>query len=232
MRKHSVLYGALAIAAVGLLAACGDDSSPVKPSPLTPSPIAGIEVVGPDSLRAGQSAQFVANIRQADGTTKSATSMPNLRWSSSNTSVASVSNSGVVTAATPWAVGEAVITAAITQQGVFPGTRRVVIGLTAALEVSQQGAPGQRTYVFAVTLTESSGVSATVTGLLISLDDGVSGECIWTPDKLGETRLPANGTLALGPLACGYEGSSNVGVSIDLTYDNGHATHVGLLRWL
>jgi hypothetical protein len=84
MRKRTVLYRSLMIVAVGLFVACGDDPSPVKPSPLSPSPFASIQVMGPDSVASGQSAQFVANIRQADGTTKSATSMPNLGWFSSN----------------------------------------------------------------------------------------------------------------------------------------------------
>ena len=121
MRKRSVLYGVLTIA-VGLFVACGDDPSPVKPSQISASPSASIEVIGPDSLEPGESAQFFANIRQADGTTKSATNMPNLIWRSSNTSVMSVSNSGLVTARSE--VGEALITA---EQGAVRGERGVVI---------------------------------------------------------------------------------------------------------
>ena len=45
-----------------------------QPNPAQCAPFAAIQVVGPDSVAAGQSVQFVATIRQADGTTKSATS--------------------------------------------------------------------------------------------------------------------------------------------------------------
>ena len=122
MRKRSVLYVSMTFAAACLFVGCGDDPSPVKPSALSPSPFASIQVIGPDSLEPGQSAQFVANIRQTDGTTKSATSMPNLTWRSSNASVMSVSNSGVVTARS--VVGDAVISA---EQGAVRGEREVVI---------------------------------------------------------------------------------------------------------
>jgi hypothetical protein len=230
MRKRSVLYVCVTIAAVGLLAACRDPA-PVKPSPLSQSEFVGIEVTGPDSLGAGQSAQFVANIRQVDGTTKSATNMPNLRWRSSNTSVMSVSDSGVVTA-TQSAVGEALITADITPLGAVQGTRKVVIRpkavVTVALEVTQQDTSEQVSYV--VKLSESAGVPATVTELWLTLDEGWSGQCSWTSDKLGPTRLPANGTLALGPLTCGLGPDFNVVVSIWLTDDNGYRTYVELRR--
>jgi hypothetical protein len=66
------------------------------------------------------------SIRQSDGTTKSATSMQNLRWRSSNTSLMGVSNSGLVTVS-PSARGEAVITADIAPQGVIRATRELVV---------------------------------------------------------------------------------------------------------
>ena len=126
MRRRTVPYGLLAIVAVGLLVACGDDASPVKPSRPSTSPFAGIQVMGPDSVANGRSVQFLASIRQADGTTKSATSMPNLTWRSSNNSLMSVSPSGVVTAS-PSARGEALITADLTGQPALRGTREVVV---------------------------------------------------------------------------------------------------------
>jgi hypothetical protein len=234
MRRRSFLYGSLAIAAVGLLAACGEDP-PTKPSPPGTSPFAAIQVMGPDSVLAGQSAQFVANIRQADGTTKSATGMPNLRWASSKPWVLSVSSSGMVTAS--WsAYGEAVITADLTNQTAVRGTRDVEVGpaVTGTLDVSQSGTePDRVSYVFALKLTESAGVPWTVTEVWIS--DGGGGEvCSWTPYKLGQTRLPANGTLALDPLTCGdfYQKLFYVSVFIILTDDNGHLTYVDLYRVL
>jgi hypothetical protein len=232
MQKRAGLFGSLTIAAVCLSVACGDD-------PLTtPSEIARIQVIGPDSLKAGQSAQFVANIRQADGTTKSATRLPNLSWRSSNPSVISVSNSGMVTA-TPSGFGEAVITAEMTSLVPYEGTHKVVIVpravVTGTLEVTQsRTAPNQVSYVFALKLTESAGVPATVTALWIDFDDGWSGQCFWTQDKLGQTRLTANGTLALDPLTCdlGHGEAVDFSVNVTLTDDNGYLTGVYLFRKL
>jgi len=235
MRKRSVLYRSLTLAAVVLFAACGDDPLPTTPTTLSPSEFAGIEVVGPDSILAGQSVQFVANIRQADGTTKSARSMPGLSWRSSNTSVMSVSASGVVTA-TPSGFGEAaMITADITAPGVVQGTREVVVkrkaAVTATFEVSQAGAEPNVPYVFDVKLTESAGVPATVTAIWITFDDGWGGQCSWTPDKLSQTRLPANGTLALEALACNDGGKAfSVEITVYLEDDSGYQTIVGLYR--
>jgi len=231
MRMRTVLYGSLAMAAVGLLAACSEDT-PTKPSQ-PGATFVSIQVMGPDSLVAGQSAQFVANIQQADGTTKSATSMPNLRWRSSIPTLLSVSSSGLATAT--WGFGEAVITADFTSPTFVQGTRVVSIlrAVTGTIEVSQSGTEPHVSYVFALKLTESAGVPKTVTDLSITFDDGWGGGCNWFPYKLGPTRLPANGTLALEPLTCDvYQKAFEVVVSITFTDDNGRMTYVELYRVL
>jgi hypothetical protein len=218
----------LALAAIGLVVACGDDPSPVKPSPLTPSPFAAIQVMGPDSIGTGETAQFVASLRQADGTTKSATSMPNLKWASSNTAVMFVSSSGVVTASDSIygesVFGKTVISAELVGQPSLRGTREVVIQppVTGTLEVTQIGTGGKVEYVFAVTLTELKGVPAIVTAAWIDLNLGLRGQCIFDPARLGQRRVPANGTLTL-ELTCPSDGpASNADVAINLTDDNGH----------
>jgi hypothetical protein len=231
MCSRSVLYdyGSLTIALVGLLVAGCGDSSPTKPSRPTPSQFAGIEVTGPDSVFGGQSAQFVANIRQADGTTKSATSMPGLRWRSSNPWVMSVSNTGVVTASGPGS-GEAVITADIPASGSAQGTRTVLFrpAVTAALDVTKQETAGQISYAFALTLTESASVPTTITAIWVTFDSGWGAQCSWTSNQLRQSRLPANGTLVLDPLICDdfHEEASSVDVSIELTDDKGHRTQI------
>ena len=234
MRTRLVLSRALTIAAIGLLVACGDDPVPTQPARLTwNQSVTGIDVVGPDSLGGGQSAQFVANFRYADGSTKSATSLPELRWRSSNPIVLSVSTSGVVTASL-YERGEAVITASIGTGGV-QGTRHVVMrpkaAVAAAFEISQQETAGQLSYVFAVKLTESAGVPATVTDVWITFDSGWSGQCGFTADKLGQTRLQANETLTLHPLVCGSPRDEpfDVEVFVGLQDDNGYTT--GTSQW-
>ena len=101
--------------------------------------------------------------------------------------------------------------------------------IAAALEASQQGTPGQ--YGFAVKFTESAGVPATVTDLWLHFDSGWSGQCGWTAAELGQPRLPANGTLALGPLTClyyPYGGDIYLDVDISLLDDNGYVTRIFL----
>jgi hypothetical protein len=200
MGTRSLLCGCLTIGAIGLFVAGCGDGSPTKPSPPTPSEFAGIEVTGPDSLGAGQSAQFVANIRQTDGgTTKSATRMPNLRWRSSNPSVMFASSSGVVTASDSVfgesVSGEAVITAELTNPPGVQGTRKVVIlpkaVITATLEAGPQGTPGQ--YVFALKFTESAGVPATVTDLWFHSTVAGVGNAAGPPPSWASRAFPRRG---------------------------------------
>ena len=127
MRGRAVLNSSLAIATACLFSACSEEA-PAKPSPISSSPIASIQVVGPDAIYRGESVQFLASIRQADGTTKSATSMPNLRWASSDTSVLLVNSSGVVRVTDGMeGVGEAVITASLTDVTNVQGSRVISV---------------------------------------------------------------------------------------------------------
>jgi hypothetical protein len=188
MRRRSVLYGSLAIVAVGLFVACGEDS-PTRPSPPNPSPFAGIEVIGPDSVAAGQSVQFVARIRQADGTTKSATNMPNLRWRSSSPSVISVSDTGVVTARSVTG-REALITADIAPQGTIRGTREVVI-------------QPQGTYRITGSVRESDAPAVPVAGARVEV---LPGSQFTLTNNAGQYRLygvPPQSTIRI--TAAGYE---------------------------
>jgi hypothetical protein len=236
MRTHSVLSRSLTIAAIVLSVACGDDPTPVQPTaPTSAGQITSIQVVGPDSVAAGTAVQYVARITLSDGTTKSATRAPNLRWRSSNASMLSVSDSGVVTAFWSGYGAAAEITAEITSDGVH-GTRHVVIPakavVTAELDLNEQGAPGQQSYVFTLKLTESAGVSAAVSGLAISFDEGWGAWCSWTPADLGQPRLPANGTLTLGPVTCGSPLNEpfSVDISASLKDDNGYQLYSWLYR--
>jgi hypothetical protein len=96
-----------------------------------------LSISGPASLTPGQSVQFSATLHFSDGSTKTATSDPNLRWRSSNTAVLQVSSAGLVTATD--VRGEAILRADWTQPSrtgskeivVLPdGTFRLVGGIT------------------------------------------------------------------------------------------------------
>ena len=127
MRRDGVLKSSVVIAAAFLLAGCSE-GSPTKPSPPSASPSASVQAIGPDSIYRGESVQFIASIRQSDGTTKSATSMPNLRWASSDTSVLLVNSSGVVRVTDGMeGLGEAVITASFTDATNVQGSRVISV---------------------------------------------------------------------------------------------------------
>ncbi len=127
MRGRALLNSSLVIATACVFVACSEEP-PTKPSPISSSPIASVQVIGPDSIYRGESVQFVASIRQSDGTTKSATSMPNLRWASSDTSLLLVNSSGVVRVTDGMeGLGEAVITASFTDLANVQGSRVISV---------------------------------------------------------------------------------------------------------
>src|SRR5215211_7185778 len=83
-----------------LMTACGGDSpsAPTAPAAPPPPPVAIVEVSPQSgSLYSGRSLQLTAVAKAANGTTLSDR---RVTWSSSNTAVASVSDAGVVSAAT------------------------------------------------------------------------------------------------------------------------------------
>jgi hypothetical protein len=86
--------------------------------------------------------------------------------------------------------------------------------------------PGQVFYVFAPKLTESAGVSATVTAVGIAFDDGWSGWCEWNTSQMVHTRLSASDTLTLDTLSCPGWNASWLDVWVSLKDDNGFVTYV------
>ena len=127
MRTRTFLYASLTAAGIGLFVACGKDPLPTSPTRLATPAVAGIQVIGPESVAAGQSVQFVANVRLADGSTKTALGMQNLRWFSSNNSVLTVSQSGMVTASASAKGGETMVTADLSNQPGVRSSRQVLV---------------------------------------------------------------------------------------------------------
>jgi hypothetical protein len=97
MRKPSVVRASLAVMGCSVLVTtCGDPKTNPPTSP-TPPRAVSVAINGPASVAPGQSAQFTADLRFDDGTTKSVIS-PNVSWRSSNTAVLQVNASGLATA--------------------------------------------------------------------------------------------------------------------------------------
>ena len=113
-------------------------------------------------------------------------------------------------------------------QVVVPTPTAAVVAGT--LEVTQMGTGDRVWYVFAVKLTESKGVPATVNEAGIHFDNGWGGECSFGAASLRQTRVPAKGTLALDPLTCDNfnEPAFNAVVDINLTDNNGYTIQLGL----
>ncbi len=106
---------------MGLLTACGGSSTsqPTAPSQTTPPSGASLTVSG-TVPGMGAAAPFVATVHQANGTSTDVTGQS--VWASSDTSVATVSSTGVVTI-----VGYGVCQITATYQG-MSGSRTIIIG--------------------------------------------------------------------------------------------------------
>lgn len=126
-RRHTFLYASLTAALIGLFVACDKDPLPTNPTRLSAPAIATVQIVGPGEVASGHAVQFTASIRQVDGTTKSALGMANLRWVSSNTSMLTVSQSGLVTASASAKGGEATITVDLSNQPGVRATREILV---------------------------------------------------------------------------------------------------------
>lgn len=109
------------VAAALIVASCTDPESSHPTTPTAPF-VTGVEIVGPDAVAPGQSAQFTARLRLSDDSRKLAHSV---RWSTAGPAF-SVDAQGVVTART--SLGEGMLTVdAIVPTGARRGTREIVV---------------------------------------------------------------------------------------------------------
>ena len=165
------------------LSACGS-KTPTTPTTTTPTPT-GISVSGDTGFRTGQSRQFSANVTLSNGTSQAATS-PN--WTSTNTTVATVSGDGTVTA-----VNQGNANIAVTAQGMTTSQ---------AIQVWQDY-QGTWTGVYVLQVCTNSGGFS------------VAGWCALAPVgsvlpfrfTLTQTNGSASGTLELGSLIGSIKGA-------------------------
>jgi hypothetical protein len=117
-------------------------------------------------------------------------------------------------------------------EGTMPSTLGVVTRaplppaavVKGTLDVAEKGTDEKVWYEFTVKLTESNGVALNVNKAWVGFDSGWGGECSFTGSTLGVSRVPANGTLTLGPLTCsnGDVGAVDASFELTLTDDNGN----------
>ena len=161
---------AVTLGAAVLFASCSDPVIHTPSAPSAPGFLAA-EIVGPLSIPPGQTAQFTANARFADGTVKLIT--PDLvRWQSSNATLLRFGAAGVASAAL--IRGEVIISAEVT----LAGTRR-----TASRSV---GVMSEGTFRVAGNVRESDPANTAIGGALVEVTPG--GARTFT-DASGQYRL-------------------------------------------
>jgi hypothetical protein len=202
MRRTRWLVPAIALIAAG----CGASSDSTGPTSSATSPPTVVSITvtsGSGSLSAvGQTRQLTAIATMSDGTTKDITATAT--WTSGNTTVASVSSSGVVTA-----VGSGTVTVTVSYQG-----KTATISFTLALTVSSGN-------VLTATIDGAAFVATTVVvvkgpGVLsIGGVNGFTGAYIDLtvafPPTLGTYTLPASNIVALLTVATGGGWSADEG---------------------
>jgi hypothetical protein len=111
MKIESLVLVALFVLAPVAATSCSDSGEPENATQATDingRTISELAINGESSLKVGDTAQLSATLRYADGTTRDVTQDPNVVWNTDNPGIATVTNTGLVTAAK---IGAAKITA-------------------------------------------------------------------------------------------------------------------------
>lgn len=129
------------------------------------SPVYAVTVTGSDSVTMEDVTQLVATATITDGSTTTTILNPTIDWSCSNTSLATVSNTGLITGV---AEGNVVITANWAEHDVsathnMEVKSNVVISYTATITPSYKEVGTGRGYTFTATFTDSTGTVVTLT---------------------------------------------------------------------
>ena len=131
----------------------------------TSSTTYSLSITGSDSVTMEDVAQLVATATITDGATTTTILNPTLSWTCSDTSLATVSSTGLVTGV---AEGNVIITALWAEHNVsathnMEVKSNVVITYTAAITPSYKEIGTGRGYTFTVTFTDSTGTVVTLT---------------------------------------------------------------------
>ena len=158
------VFLALASAAVAALVSCGETKSPTRPN----TTIVGIEIAGPSSVAHGDSAQFTATGRQADGATKDLTSEVN--WRTSNVNILSGGGAGRFS-------------------GVAAGDVRIFANFSGTTANKEVVVVPQGTFRIVGLVTEADNPSSPVVGATVSIIGGPGDGLSTTTAEDGRYRL-------------------------------------------
>jgi trimeric autotransporter adhesin len=204
------LCAALCVIAAALTGCAGGGSQSNSSSSSSNQATVSSIQVAPVSMSIGTGAgqQFSATAHMSDGTTKDVTGT--VQWSSSDSSIASISNGGMASGSAP---GKVTITA---QSGSFKSTATLTVSSAAvnlssiAISPSASSMPLNTIQQFTATGNYSDGSSADLTSLVT-----------WTSSSTGVATISASGLvtgLAAGPTTIsaslgGVSGSTSLTVS-------------------
>src|SRR5438094_367048 len=172
---------------------------------VTNVPVATVEVTPPSaSVQAGQTVQLTATPRDADGAPLSGRTVT---WSSSNTAVATVSNSGLVSAVTP---GSATITAASEGKS---GTSTITVTPVpvASVDVTPPSASVQAGQTVQLTATPKDAGGASLSGRTVTWSS--SNTAVATVSNSGLVSGVTPGSATITATSEGKSGTSSISVT-------------------
>jgi plastocyanin len=196
-RRRGLLWAALTAGTLLMAGACGGDSGTKAVPPTEPPTITSLVVNAPSTtINVQQTVQLSATARLSDG---SSNGTPSVVWTTSASSVATVSGAGLVTGV---AAGTAVITATT---GVVSGTATITVTLAAGALAS-----------VSVALTDSALQLGQTTQATVSGKDGTgaalaigSRPVTWTSSNVVVATVSGSGVVS----AVGV-GTANIQVSV------------------
>jgi uncharacterized protein YjdB len=189
------------------VAACSSSESNVFEVDKTPAPVASVAVIVPSSLTAGQTARATAVTKDASGATLSGRSV---KWVTSSESVASVTDSGMISAVAP---GTAIVSA--TSEGVEGEATLAVVSPApapiASISVSVNPSSILTGQTAQASATPLDGIGAALTGRTIAWQSSNSG--IASVSQAGVVTAGSSGTATITASSEGIDGSATVSVS-------------------
>jgi hypothetical protein len=186
--KHATLSG-IASVALAMLVACSDNRNP-SPSAPTPTPTVAVSSVTVATTTATTtSIQLNATARMADGSTRDVTTAS--AWASSNTALATVSSTGVLTM-----VGSGEVEVRATYQSVV-GTLRVPVTRP----------PAAVTFALTGVVREVAPAAKLVPNVRVTITAGADAGAFIVTDASGQFRFNtvSAGVIAMEATRDGYE---------------------------
>src|SRR6266480_953937 len=243
-RRSLRLIALAALAVAAGVVACERTTTPIGP----PAAVVSVDLTPPSAtVQVGQTVQLTAIPRDANGNTLSDRTVT---WTSSNTSVATVSNAGVVSAVTP---GSATITATsegksgtssimvtdipIVSVDVTPPTATVQAGQTVQLTATPRDANGAALSGRAVTWSSNNTSVATVSssGLVSGVTPGSATITATSEGKSGTsaitvTQVPV-ATVSVSPPTASIQQGQTVQLTATLKDANGNPLSGRTVTW-